>query len=261
MIGNATLKAIGISNVTTSLDSQPLTWTVGLQELKENGANPTFDRNFYLGTPPSIQLNDAHGCALFFDGISANLTSSMGDQLDKFSCSNVLAEACVSDLIAQARSTYEGFGVATDGSPGICSRLSDALMDKPPTACNGIKGSWGTILAQPLTGNSASEQIKQEQCHPTTGQDYGLSLIASIRKEASGRELSELSPILNAITPVMTVFAKENDTDVELSCLKLVESKANQTVDSQPSQGAMSLPRSSLGLFATMTAAAYFFVL
>lgn len=147
-IGNATLKAIGVTNVTTILDSRPLTWTLGLQELKGNGTNPTFDRNFYLGTPPSLQLNDTKGCALFFEGISANLTSSSGDQLDKFTCSNVVAEACVSDLIAQAQSTYEGFGVETDGSSGLCSRLRDSLMDKPPTTCNGVKGSWGTILAQ-----------------------------------------------------------------------------------------------------------------
>lgn len=110
-------------------------------------------------------------------------------------------------------------------------------------------------------GSSASTQIKQEQCHPTTGQDYGLSLIASIRKEVSGRELSKLSPILNAVTPVMTIFIKGNDTDVHLSCLKLVESKANQTVDSQPSQGSISLPSSSFGLFATIAAVSYFIVL
>ncbi|KAF9700495.1 hypothetical protein EKO04_001233 [Ascochyta lentis] len=260
-IGNATLKAIGVANVTSVLDSRPLTWTLGLQELKGNGTNPTFDRNFYLGTPPYLQLNDTKGCALFFEGVSENLTSSSGDQLNKFTCSSALAEACVSDLIAQAQSSYEGFDDEFGGGSDLCNQLRDTLVNKPPTTCSGVKGSWGTIVAQHLTGISAPAKIEQKQCHPTTGRDYDLSLIASIRKEASGRELSKLAPILNAITPVMTIISKGNDTGVELSCLKLVEMKANQTVDSQPSKGSTSLPRSSFALFATIAAVAYFFVL
>jgi hypothetical protein len=145
-VGNSTLKSIGITNVTTLLDSRPLTWTLGLQEIQGDGSNLTLDRNFYLGTPPSLQLNDTDGCALFFDGISANLSSTAGD--DKFTCSNVLAESCVSSLITQAQSTYEGFGSETDGSSGLCNRLRDSLVNKPPTECSNIMGTWGTILAQ-----------------------------------------------------------------------------------------------------------------
>lgn len=152
-VGNATLKAIGVANVTTILDARPLTWTLGLQELSSGGTNPTFDRNFYLGTPPSLQTNDTNGCALFFEGVSANLTSSTGDQLDKFTCSNTLAEACVSDLIAQAQSASEGLGDKADGSSDRCNTLRDLLINQPPTTCNGMKGSWGTILAhRKLTG-------------------------------------------------------------------------------------------------------------
>jgi len=43
--------------------------------------------------------------------------------------------------------------------------------------------------------------------------------------------LKEIGPILNAVTPVMTVFRKGNETRADLTCLKLIESTANQTSD------------------------------
>lgn len=67
--------------------------------------------------------------------------------------------------------------------------------------------------------------------------------------------------MLNAITPVMTVISKDNDTSVELSCLKLVESTANQTVDTKPAEGSGSLTRSFTGLTAIFAVAACLFVL
>jgi hypothetical protein len=146
-IGNATLKAIGIVNVTTSLDASPFTWTLGLQELKTNGTKPIFDRNFYLGTPPSLKLSDTTGCALFFEGVSANLTVPYEDQLDRFTCSDTMAESCVADLIAQAQSTFEKLEDVSSEAD-VCSRLRDSITREPPSSCNGVKGSWGTVIAR-----------------------------------------------------------------------------------------------------------------
>lgn len=142
-IGNATLKAIGITNVTTLLDSQPLTWTLGLQELKAE--QPTFDRNFYLGTAPSLSLNDTTSCALFFEGVSSNLTTSAGNQLNKFTCSDALPAACISDLLTQAQSSFDT--LEDTSSSSICSQLRDTLLTKPPPTCNLPQNTWGTILA------------------------------------------------------------------------------------------------------------------
>lgn len=64
-----------------------------------------------------------------------------------------------------------------------------------------------------------------------------MFLVESTRKESNGREMSQLSPIVDAITPVMTVFAKDIKVDVELTCLKLVDTKANQTLDVTPQKG------------------------
>jgi len=61
--------------------------------------------------------------------------------------------------------------------------------------------------------------------------------------------------------PVMTVITKDHDTSVELSCLRLVESTANQTIDTKPAEGPASLTRLSTGLIAMMAAVLYFLVL
>lgn len=147
-VGNATLNAVGIANVTTSLSREPLTWTLGLQELDNNGTAPSFDRNYYLGTPPSLKLDDITGCALFFEGVSANLTAPNADQLDKFTCSDSLAESCITDLTAQAQSTFKALNNGTATGPALCNQLRDSLANQAPSTCNGVRGSWGAIATQ-----------------------------------------------------------------------------------------------------------------
>lgn len=146
-VGNATLKAVGVANVSTSLDTQPLTWTLGLQELKTPNVNVSLDRNYYLGVPSSVQLNNTAGCAFFFEGVSANLTASKGDD-ENFTCSRALAESCVSDLISQAESNYNDVGKNSKGGADLCNKLRDSLVDQPPKSCNGLQGSWGAITAK-----------------------------------------------------------------------------------------------------------------
>jgi len=147
-VGNATLNAVGIANVTTSLSREPLTWTLGLQEVDNNGTAPSFDRNYYLGTPPSLKLDDTTGCALFFEGVSANLTAPNADQLDNFTCSDSLAESCIADLTAQAHSTFKALNNGTATGPALCNQLRDSLANQAPSTCNGVRGSWGAIAAQ-----------------------------------------------------------------------------------------------------------------
>jgi hypothetical protein len=54
--------------------------------------------------------------------------------------------------------------------------------------------------------------------------------------------LKEIGPIINAITPVLTVFKKGNDTRADLTCLKLVQNTANQTVDTSTKSSEGSVP-------------------
>jgi len=146
-VGNATLKALGIANFTTTMDTRPLTWTLGFQESKVEGngsqAALALDRNFYLGTPPSLQLDDTTGCALFFEGIAANLTVTNSGNMNNFTCSDALNQDCVSDLIAQAQVAGEG-----TSNSDFCNGLRDSLVNKPPPTCNSVRGSWGTIAVR-----------------------------------------------------------------------------------------------------------------
>ncbi len=57
---------------------------------------------------------------------------------------------------------------------------------------------------------------------------------------AGGREYSQLAPVLNAVTPVLTVFGKDSKAEAQLTCLKLVERQAGQTVDVPDAEGAAS---------------------
>ncbi|KAH6633606.1 hypothetical protein C7974DRAFT_375667 [Boeremia exigua] len=237
-VGNATLKAIGIANLKTSLGTQPLTWTLGLQELDTNSTQPSFDRNYYLGTPPSFQLNDT-GCALFFEGIAPKVAAP-NDHLEDFTCSNSLPEACIKDLMAQAQFAYKSRNAK---DPLFCTQLRDALANTAPATCSAAKSGWGAITARglttaALTGSSAPAPIEDPKCHPTTGDDYALRLVSSSRQTPQSRESEHLDPIVNAVTPVMTLFAKEGEAEVGLTCLKLVEGRKGQTVDEPQLQGA-----------------------
>lgn len=147
-VGNATLKALGITNITTTLDTRPLTWTVGFQELPKDNSHPeaalVLDKNFYLGTPPALRFdNNTAGCALFFEGVSANLAVSQ-DKKNSFTCADALNADCVSDLIRQAESAAK-----LAGDSDACSQLRDSLMSKPPSSCNSVKGgNWGSVSSR-----------------------------------------------------------------------------------------------------------------
>lgn len=143
-VGNATLRAVGITNFTTTIDTRPLTWTLGLQEFRQAGndsqGNLALDRNFYLGTPPSFQLRGRTGCALFFEGIAPNLTTT---NKENFTCSDALNKDCVSDLIVQAEASSQ---ILSDSD--FCNSLRGSLISKPPSTCKLVKGEWGTIVAR-----------------------------------------------------------------------------------------------------------------
>ncbi|KAF1949402.1 hypothetical protein CC80DRAFT_497560 [Byssothecium circinans] len=223
-VGNATLRVLGITNITTSLDKSPITWTIGYNEGKKPGNDSvdTYDRNFYLGTPPSLQLKDTTGCALFFEGVAPSIALPKPkpgpSNIANFTCSDVLKEDCVSDLISQAKSAAKGI----DGKDDFCSSLQKSLVDKPPSTCSLVKGSWGAVFAQPLTGDKAPVRTNLTTCRPTTGQNYDVSLVLSNRKD-SNLVNGGMAPILRSVAPVMTVFRKGDNTEAYLTCLQMVE--------------------------------------
>ncbi|KAK8086753.1 hypothetical protein PG994_001727 [Apiospora phragmitis] len=262
-VGNATLQALGITNVITTLDSRPLTWTVGFQEAPKDGSHPeaamALDKNYYLGTPPSLHFdNSTAGCALFFEGISANITVPQ-EKKNSFTCADALSEDCVSDLIRQAESAAK---LASDSDS--CNQLRDTLINKPPPSCNSVKGgTWGSVISRPLNGgNKSLEMMDQSHCRATTGQGYDLFLVDSERHYLADRTTKALSQVLMGITPVMTVLEKDGKAKAELTCLRLVDSVANQTDDEpQPSLGSSNGPLSSTMYLATLLVSTFLYML
>ncbi|KAK7920877.1 hypothetical protein PG985_008899 [Apiospora marii] len=251
-VGNATLQALGITNVTTTLDTRPLTWTVGFQEAPKDGDHPdaamALDKNFY----------QTAGCALFFEGVSANLTVPL-EKKNSFTCADALSEDCVSDLVRQAESAAK-----LAGDSEACHQLRDALMSKPPSSCNSVKeGTWGPVISRPLAGgNQSLEMVDQSQCRATTGQGYDLFLIDSERHYLADRTTKALSQVLMGITPVMTVLEKDGKAKAELTCLRLVDSVANQTDDEpKPSMGSPNGSLSSSLYLATLLVSTFMYML
>ncbi|KAK7980856.1 hypothetical protein PG989_013313 [Apiospora arundinis] len=213
-VGSAALKALGIATIIIIiiLDTWPWTWTVGFEELPKGDNRPeaalVLDKNFYLGTPPNMRFdNTTTGCALFFEGVSANLTVPQNKK-NTFTSADALNADCVSDLTRQTESTAKP---ASDSN--ACRQLRNSVMTKPPLSCNTIEGgNWGA-------------------CRATTGQGYDLYLVDSERHCLADRTQKALSQVLKWVTPAITVLETDGKAKAELTCLRLVDSVANQTDD------------------------------
>ena len=248
VLGNTTARALGITSFTNPLSSDPFTWTIMVQSV--NGPNDTFERDFFLGTPPAVNLTTSQNqsCALFFDGVAPRTMFPGTDpEYDQGTCDDALTQTCVNDLRTQARTELTTIRSGSGGGDGTnstslastCGKLGDALRDKAPTACTVASGGhWGDILVRPLTGMAAAKPVKQGDCHPTTGKDYDLALVAANRINAASRNTSDLEAILFGITPIMTVVyggGVSDDMEVDLSCLKTIGPKTNTSSPNQAS--------------------------
>ena len=231
-----TATAVGVADVSTPFSSSPFTWTLTVQPVR--GSVKTFERDFFLGTPPFLPLNstDTQACALFFDGISANLKFPGSDpETDQGTCIDALTQACVDDLSKQAKDAWSEL---LDGSESddvdllntgeVCKRFGETLRDHAPQTCTAASDrKWGDILARPLTGASAPEPVKKGTCNPTTGRDYDLRQVASRQVETADRTTSDLAKVSWGVTPIVTIFyggeqLQEGQSRVELSCLKTI---------------------------------------
>jgi hypothetical protein len=157
VIGNLTANEIGIANVSTSINAEPLTWTLSTSSSTDptNGSQLIFARSFYLGTPPSLDLQTSttvQGCALFFEGISSNLAFPLHDlDTDVGTCSDALNATCANDLMSQANSILGIIMAGTNDTTTICQSLEARLRDNAPHTCSRVhNGSWGTITVRGL---------------------------------------------------------------------------------------------------------------
>ena len=260
VLGNATAAALGVLSFNTSLSRQPLTWTLIVQSL--NSQENLYERDFFLGSPPSLNLvqntttrstpyQQTQACSLFFEGIASQLRFPGSNPLyDQGTCNDALNAACVADLQAQAKSElskilHDSSSGDTGGSKGnsnsttlassVCETLSTALRANAPTSCTLASGAyWGSILSRPLTSPQSPKPVQPGLCHPTTGgADYELTLIAADQTNALSHNSTDIEDVVYGVTPIMTiVYGGGNGTDdpnaeIDLSCLKAIESNGS----------------------------------
>lgn len=262
VIGNTTARAIGVSSFTSPLSSQPLTWTIAVQSIDE--LPNTFERDFFLGTSPSLNLTDggssrSQACALFFEGVATMIKfPGSGPEYDQGTCNDALTQSCVDDLRNQARAELANVRGGRDNSSSsasVCASLGDALRGRAPKTCSvASDGRWGDVLVRPLTGATAVRPVKQGDCHPTVGKNYDLSLVASNRLTSPSRNSTDLSPILFGVTPIMTVVYGGGvpEAGVDMSCLKTIGPNGDTTtkkVGGAATQGGERSTALLLGLF------------
>jgi hypothetical protein len=154
-IGNITATEIGVTNFSTAINPEPLTWTTTIS----SSASPTnsslgvYQRGFYLGTPASLDLqtiNNIKGCALLFEAISSSLQFPLHrPDTGSGTCQDALGSLCVSDLMSQVNGKFSDLMTAANDTSNICSDLKSALRDSAPHTCNATQGGvWGTINAK-----------------------------------------------------------------------------------------------------------------
>lgn len=252
-VGNSTAIDIGVGNFSTPLSDQPLTWTLSVQSLRDGQSS--FERNFFLGTPPELNLrtrspSDTQLCAIFFNGAIYRAYFPGTDAvMAQGTCNDALTPACVSDIRQQA----EDFRVDNgNGSTSFCSDLGEALRRQAPPSCTvASDGEWTNVQARPLTGSEVPSPLPRGDCTPTTGENYALTQIESARIDLPSRNYSDIETVLYGVTPIMTVtWNSENQTvlDSELSCLKAVGPQENGTAGSQEGGGGRIEAGLSLGI-------------
>lgn len=268
IFSNFTSNALGVANfsVHSIADLQPLTWTValsGASGASDDLSHSLYDQNYILGAPRSaglLNLTSLYGCGLFFEGMTPLLSFPGKDRETSVgTCKDVLTTECVDDILNQAQA--EGLKLQktqkdqkNSNLSAICTTLQQRIVQSPPASCNiATTSDWENILARgrstrqsfntsfsnelDLTGPSVAHAVNEGSCHPTTGDDYEVSLVASYRR-VSEPIYDRVMPFLSGVTPVMTAFfdfSTQNSTsatpDVQITCLKALTSTAGMTVE------------------------------
>ena len=152
-IADKTFSAIGLSSIpTTSEQLSGLTWTQGVRtndtwvkgtDGKDQGQR-TFEKAFYLGTPPSKNLTDVSACAVFFNELKDDVDFPVSrNGISKGTCQEALTTECVDAL------TKRALGVDLSGLSNVdaCKKLQTAFTDNMDAACTSKTqtGKWREV--------------------------------------------------------------------------------------------------------------------
>lgn len=247
IVGNTTSTSIGVASfaVPSSISSSPFTWAIGIQrvdtpEVKSDTTySSSLERNYFLGTPQGTDLSKSApngACAIFFEGMSEFAQfSGSNSEISIGTCADAITADCVTALLQLAQSEATKLG----GSKDKCEALRTALGSAPPEACSpfSLNESWGVVAARDLTKLN-STQGKNDNCLPSTGKDYTISLAASFRKPLP-LDWKKGNQMATGVTPVMTVFFGDSSKpEVGLTCMKPLHGSGGMKVDTDHKDGA-----------------------
>jgi hypothetical protein len=153
-VTNHTFNMIGVKSLPNAItgdgDGDDLTWTVGTQVFDRtdpsNSSVRIVEKDFYLGTPPSLNLRSDdlpyQGCAIIISG-NARTGPEHGSQ----SCDTVIGSECKQDLLKDAESWLKSRQNHTEPTEVVCERLQQALNGKFTKACSDVafEDKWATI--------------------------------------------------------------------------------------------------------------------
>ncbi|CAM1502185.1 Fc.00g041690.m01.CDS01 [Cosmosporella sp. VM-42] len=247
-----TYSAVGLARIPVDSDSpfSGFSWLEGIA-VEDDGNNRTFERNFYLGTPPDANVSDVAACALFFTSTSDRVKFDGQDTEEtEGTCEDALSKDCVEALNKRAKE------VDVDGlSPkASCSKVQKALSDNLDSACSSFAGGskWTNVTAQgsypcfgifgngrwcadsdskALFGSGAPGAISSREnstsnCWPITPKSDDLTLIGSLSSKGD-LKAETLEAAFYGIVPILTVFFPGNssvitEADSQMTCMKAV---------------------------------------
>lgn len=148
-VGNQSFNTVGNTPIlSTSSALSGLSWTEGASIL-DSTAGRTFEKSFYLGTPPSLNLTNTGGCAIFFTEVSKAVvfnSNAISRTVSQGTCKDAISKECILALTKSAQEVdYEGLG-----SADVCQSIRKSLTDKVDPAC--VKyttdGTWTGLSAK-----------------------------------------------------------------------------------------------------------------
>ncbi|KAF2171357.1 hypothetical protein M409DRAFT_50810 [Zasmidium cellare ATCC 36951] len=231
-------------------DNTNLTWTTGAVMAYPDGPTyPNLVKDYYLGTPPDLDLssedgvNGFHGCAAFFVDSNASFPSNQ----QPGTCGDVLGSKCVTALTDQAE---EAIGDTTfRRAEDLCSRLQAItvpLAPQPPTTEQNASSNCHPVI--PSTHNLAFTLNFNASC---CDDSLWSKTLRGIGNDTNPSEETIIDFLEHQAVPILTKFGRvdgsEDGGDVpqsrltSLSCLEApVEAKnlASQASDAEGDEGA-----------------------
>lgn len=145
-----TFNAIGLARIPVENDElEGLSWVQGVAVSDSDNKQRIFHKNFYLGTPPNLDLSEVGACAVFFNAVSSRV--AFGDDNDDISrtygtCESAMSKDCVEAIIERANDLdYDGLD-----SNEACEKLAQEFDKNLDSECKSFAPgkSWSNITVK-----------------------------------------------------------------------------------------------------------------